>query len=85
MGVCCLVFLGLIDLGANQIDLLLNRRHRNASFAMARPLFFNALAHEAQFIEKLKSVEEPNASKKSCVWCISWDSKSSFFSSMFLV
>jgi hypothetical protein len=34
---------------------------------MARPLFFNALAREAQFIEKLKPVEEPNASKKSCV------------------
>ena len=79
MGVCSLVFLGLIDLGANQIDLLLNRRHRNASFAMARPLFFNALAHEAQFIENLKPMGKPNASKKSCVWYGTWGLKSSFF------
>jgi hypothetical protein len=46
---------------------------------MARPLFFNALAHEAQFIEKSKPVEKPNASKKSCVWFESWGLKSSFF------
>ncbi|RJU93875.1 MAG: hypothetical protein DWC00_07575 [Candidatus Poseidoniales archaeon] len=78
MGICCLVFLGLIDLGANQIDLLLNRRHRNASFAMARPLFLNALAHVAQFIEKLKPVEKPNASKKSGAWFELWGLKSSY-------
>ena len=29
VGVCSLVFLGLVDLGANQIDLLLNRGHNN--------------------------------------------------------
>tara|TARA_B110000459_G_C16618083_1_gene500031 strand:+ start:4175 stop:4315 length:141 start_codon:yes stop_codon:yes gene_type:complete len=45
---------------------------------MARPLFFNALAHEAQFIEKSKPVEKPNASKKSYVWFEPWGLKSSF-------
>jgi|TARA_B100001142_G_scaffold147770_2_gene148681 hypothetical protein len=45
---------------------------------MARPLFFNALAHEPQFIEKLMPVEKPNASKKSSVWFEPWGLKSSF-------